>query len=65
MPQSIESAGVCIVNKITKTLARILRGTSDASNRFVDRCALLYHLGFTNACEATIISLPATVCRRS
>ena len=31
---------------VTKTLDRVLRGTSDANIRFADLCALLYSLGF-------------------
>lgn len=34
------------VGKFSKTLDRILRGTSDANVRFEDLCALLSHLGF-------------------
>jgi hypothetical protein len=34
------------VSKPEKTLARVLRGTSDANLRFVDLCNLLLHLGF-------------------
>jgi hypothetical protein len=34
------------VSKVAKTLDRILRGTSDSSIRFDDRCAVLIHLGF-------------------
>ena len=32
--------------KVTKTLDRVLRGTSDANIRFADLCTLLNHLGF-------------------
>lgn len=31
---------------VTKTLNRVLRGTSDANIRFADLCALLHRLGF-------------------
>lgn len=34
------------VSKITKTLDRVLRGTSDANIGFNDLCSLLKHLGF-------------------
>lgn len=34
------------MGKFSKTLDRILRGTSDANVRFEDLCALLSHLGF-------------------
>ncbi len=34
------------MSKLTKTLERILRGSSDANIRFVDLLALLAHLGF-------------------
>lgn len=34
------------MSKITKTLERILRGTSDANIGFDDLCGLLRHLGF-------------------
>ena len=32
--------------KWTKTLGRVLRGTSDTNIRFLDLCDLLRHLGF-------------------
>ena len=31
---------------VTKTLDRVLRGTSDANIRFADLCAVLHRLGF-------------------
>ena len=34
------------MGKFSKTLDRILRGSSDANIRFEDLCALLSHLGF-------------------
>lgn len=34
------------MSKVTKTLDRVLRGTSDANIGFDDLCALLRHLGF-------------------
>jgi hypothetical protein len=34
------------VSKVTKTLARVLRGDADANIRFDDLLALLKHLGF-------------------
>jgi hypothetical protein len=34
------------MSKVTKTLERILRGTSDANIGFEDLCTLLRHLGF-------------------
>jgi hypothetical protein len=34
------------VSKVTKTLARVLRGNADANVRFDDLRALLNHLGF-------------------
>lgn len=35
------------MSKITKTLDRVLRGTSDANIDFDDLCTLLRHFGFT------------------
>ena len=35
------------MGKHAKTLLRILRGTSDASTEFSDRCGLLQHLSFS------------------
>jgi hypothetical protein len=35
------------VSKVTKTLDKLLRGTSDANIRFVDLCSLLLRLGFS------------------
>ncbi|MBI5759442.1 MAG: type II toxin-antitoxin system HicA family toxin [Planctomycetales bacterium] len=34
------------MSKVTKILARVLRGTSDANIGFIDLCAVLSHLGF-------------------
>ncbi len=36
----------CAVSKVTKILARVLRGDADANIRFDDLRALLNHLGF-------------------
>ena len=35
------------MSKVTKTLDRVLRGTSDANFGFDEVCALLRHLGFS------------------
>lgn len=34
------------MSRVTKTLARVLRGSADANIGFEDLCALLRHLGF-------------------